>query len=377
MALGRLTACKSLLETKGLDALLVTSPASVFYLSGFLRTPSPRDYLRPIAMLLTREGLPELFVPTVERTIAERRDWGGITHGYTPDGANAGSKISESLARKMARSVGVERESLPMAIAEALRTQLHDAGLVDITRDLESLWWVKSDEEVTYIERAAQLCSVGYQAALRALEEHAAELVAKGRGDCAIFEAAAQDFPQNRIQVISGVIAGERTAAAGAHEVPTGRVPQPGEVIFLGWCVSCEGYWAMISRTIVWQPSESLKRIQERLEVAKQAALKTLRPGVEGGEIYRVAIDALNSMNDPPISSVFVGRGIGAITGESPMLEAECRIRLQPGMALWIGPEIYGAFGGFGAIDTLVITSNSYRILTQAATAIARQKISS
>lgn len=352
-------ACRTLLDSGDFDAVLVTSPASVFYLSGFLASV----YLRPVAVLFLREQLPQLFVPHIERPMADKLAWDGIVHDYIGDVGQATAAIGAVIEKAGIQYVGFEGEFMAAVMARGL-TEIYGAQFVDITNAIQHLWWVKSQSAIALIQRAGWLCTAGFREASIAIAADQPEIVAKGRGDCAILDAAARHFPDNRIQLYSNVISGERVVAGGGHDLPYGRNPVKGDPVFHVWAVNCEGYWALLSRTThMGEPSDEERRIQDLVETAKVAALKVVRPGLAGADVFQAAASVLRS-EEIPQTSIYVGRGIGAKMGESPVLDAECRVLLEAGMVLRIGPEIFGPFGGFGSTETVLVTLGGYRILT-------------
>jgi Xaa-Pro dipeptidase len=274
--------------------------------------------------------------------------------------------MAESLQQRGFRRVGIEPNALSMLLADGLRDAVPGIEMVDISSALEPLWWVKEEAEVVQARRAASLCVTGFAEAQRALEEGEAELIAKGRGDRAIFESAAHRFPGCRIQLFSNVISGARTAAGGGHDLPTGRTPEQGDLVFQVWAVNCEGYWALMSRTMqVGAVRDNIQVLFRAVHEAKLAALGRIRPGVTLAQIHEAAISRIPNSLDRSSVVVSVGRGVGAGIGEGPIIDAATPLPLQPGMLLRLGPEIFGPFGAIGFIDTVLVTEEGPEILSQ------------
>jgi len=263
------------------------------------------------------------------------------------------------------RKVGFEAEFMSAIMAEGL-VSTFGVRLVDITSAIEHVWWVKSENSIALMQRAGWLCTIGFREASTAISEHQPETVAKGRGDYAVLHAAARHFSDNRIHLYSNVISGERVSAGGGHDLPYGRIPVDGDQVFHVWAVNCDGYWALLSRTTyIGEPKVETRRLYHMVEAARGAALNVVKPGVMGMNIFEAVAWTLRSEKIPK-SSIYAGRGIGARMGESPALDAESRVPLQAGTVLRIGPEVFGSFGSLGATDTVLVTLDGYKILTDA-----------
>lgn len=355
----RVDDCRRLLEERDLDVLVVTSPASVFYLTGFLVSA----YTRLVAVVLVRGERPRLVVPVIEGPIADRLAWDGVIVQYSGDGREAHELIIAALGKINPRSIGAELDAIPLALAEDLRRHLDTATLKDVSSFLEPLWWNKAPAEITYIRHAGELCELAVRRAQEAINVGDPELIAKAEGDHVALSAAAHWYPDERIQLFSNVITGARTRAGGGHDLPTGRQPQSGDLAFYVWAVNAEGYWALMSRsTVSGELTPNVQDATRRVEAAKQAALKSVRPGTEIATVFNAAATAMGP--SVPQLTFSVGRGIGARMGETPVIVADGRVQLEAGMVLRLGPEIFGEFGAIGMIDTVAVTDDGCDVLT-------------
>lgn len=356
----RVEECRRLLEERKLDALLFASPASVFYLTGFLVSA----YTRLVAAFLMRGERPRLIVPAIESPIAERLAWDGDVIQYLGDGREAHEAIAAGLGKIRARTIGVELNAIPLALAEDLRHRLGGSALTDASPYVEPLWWKKDSAEVTYISHAGEISAAAVRRAQEAIDAGEPELAAKAEGDHTALSLAAQRYPDERVQLFSNVVTGSRTIAGGGHELPTGRRPVSGELAFYVWAVNVEGYWALISRsTTIGAPSPAVLDIIRRVEAAKQAALQSVRARATTAAVFQAAAAGFGSR--VPQMTFSVGRGIGAGMGETPVIEADGRHQLEPGMVLRLGPEVFGAFGAIGMIDTIAVTDDGCSVLTE------------
>lgn len=353
----RLEALEALLADCQLDALLLTTPSSVHYVSGFLVSL----HTRPVAVLVARGEAPVLIIPAIERPIADALLWPGEVLDYGDNGF-AETLITVS-SRLRVRSIGIEADMFPVSLDRIIRRRQAELDFIDVTESLDRIWWVKDAAEVEAMRQAGLLCCQALDQAQTAFDGGEAELVGKAEGDRAALLTAVRRDPAARVQIFSNVVSGVRTRAGGGHDLATGRRPQSGDLIFFVWAVCWNGYWALISRTgEVGSVPPVIKSLHQRVRDAKRAVLEVLRPGTPLAAVFTRAFDAIR-----PEASwiVSVGRGIGARMGESPVIAPGNATPLQPGMVLRLGPEVFGPFGAIGMIDTIAITQDGYDILTR------------
>jgi Xaa-Pro aminopeptidase len=322
-------------------------------------------YTRPVLLLLERGEPPRLIIPTVERPIAERLPWGGAVLDYAGDAGAAASLVAEVLAERKPRSMAADVQAMPAALLDRLRSGLPGTSIQDASEPIESLWWTKGPAELEAIRHAGALCATAVGRAREAIAAGESELAAKAEGDRAVLTGAAQRHPDERVHLFSNVITGSRTTAGGGHDLPTGRRPRQGDLVFYLWAVNCEGCWALMTRsTFMGDPGSDVREIARRVEQAKGAALGRLRAGAAAAAVFEAAASAMGQ--HPAMRTISVGRGIGAQMGETPAIAADSAVPLRAGMVLRLGPEVFGPFGAIGMIDTVAVTDQGYEVLTAA-----------
>ena len=130
-----------------LDVLLVSSPESIYYLSGVVCEPLER----PLFLLVRRSGLPAFLVPALEcdhvRAAANVDRVEAYREYPAPPGQGWGEKLHEMLDG--ARQMGIE-PSLRVELADGLSRYSPRAEPL-----VERLRAVKSPAEIEMIRRAA------------------------------------------------------------------------------------------------------------------------------------------------------------------------------------------------------------------------------
>jgi Xaa-Pro dipeptidase len=212
-------------------------------------------------------------------------EWGG----YDPAAKLAARLRELGVTRGRAGLVGVNAKfsmGMPYAHHARLRAELPELELVDVTGHFQHLRMVKSEEEIAWLRRAAELTDRG----MLALAEGArpgmtdVELVA-------LAEAAyrpAGGIP--RIMFLRSMAMDDPNGCLPAQN-PSRRTIQAGDVIITEFSASYWGYTGQIQRP-VFVGAEPTAEWQELFDVALasyEAIRGVLRPGTTEAEVIEAA----------------------------------------------------------------------------------------
>ena len=166
----RLQRVQTSMAEKGLDALLLFSPHNVFYLSG-MDSENLFDYQ---CLLVLPDSDPVLIISHFEKACSENSCWLESVRVYGPfeDPINA-TIDSVREAKLQSGSLGLERRSRGLSVDfyEKLRSGLDGATLSDGFGPVEESRLVKSEAEIAYMRRAAQLTDLGVNAGYEAMAQ--------------------------------------------------------------------------------------------------------------------------------------------------------------------------------------------------------------
>lgn len=345
----------------GIDALVVTGPENIFYLTG-QQTPG---YYTFQALVLPAEGDPVFVIRQLEyfNFIANTfiSDAEVYQDGEEPVGFLVAIIEKRGLASKR---VAIDKRGwfLPIAVYETLQARLgtiHDgAGVV------EKLRAVKSPLEVEKLEKAASYVDAGMTAGLATVRTGATEndLVA-AMMQAAI--AAGSEYMGMEPLVSSG----PRTGVP--HGTWRRRKIEDGDPAFLEMAACHDRYHAALMRSAwVGTPPREAVDMMKTCQEALQVALDTIRPGV-ACEVPHIAcqkvIDAAGyTENFRKRLGYSVGISFAPDWGEGAILSLNAGVKteLQPGMTFHLPPalRIYGRFT-VGVSETIVVTETGYRAL--------------
>ena len=212
-------------------------------------------------------------------------EWGG----YAPAERVAARLREIEADRRRVGLVGINAKfsmGMPYAHYLALREELPGAELVDVTAAFQRLRIVKSDEEIGWLRRAAELTD----SAIRAVAEAArpgtteVELVAAGEA------AYRADGGMPRIMFLRSMAMDDPTGCLPAQN-PSLRRLEPGDVVITEFSASYWGYTGQIHRPIFVEsePTPAWQRLFDVALAAYEAMVRAVRTGGNEADAVRAA----------------------------------------------------------------------------------------
>jgi Xaa-Pro aminopeptidase len=357
----RLQRCGELMEQDRLDALLLTKPANMAYLTGDGRlcayamiTPQGR-----VALGVPQTDVADVKALAYAEEIAGFEDEVGMIHSIAHHFEHFG--IREG-------AVGLEFTFLTQSMMGML-THPHakPAGIQvkNATHVLSTLRLVKEPAEIERIAAAAQVAVAGMKAAIGAVKAGLTESQIAAEGEYAMRQAGAEEFWR------SYVCSGPRTSIA--HGLPTSRRLQPGDLVMIDLHPIVNGYSADICRTVcVDQPTAAQHAAYDLYLQAQQATIARVKAGVAMGELEETMHSTLKAAGHgehvfgPPI------HGVGIEFEEAPLPAGHAFFHgeaapppLEAGIVLAIGNcGLYTGPWGVRVEDTVVIGAGGPTVLT-------------
>jgi Xaa-Pro aminopeptidase len=331
-----------------IDALLVSAPPNVRYLSGFtgdngllLVTPDSQTLFTDPRFTIQAAEECTCEVKTVTKTplhhaaiqTIRRRRWKRI--GFE------GSRMLYEMYRRL-------DESLPKG-----------AKLKPIGPVIEKLRMIKTDAEIARIRRSVLTNSEAFEKATRSIRPGARESAIAAEIEYHMRKLGAQKAAFETIVAI-----GSRTALP--HAQPTARKLGNDELLLIDMGACQDGYMSDMTRVLfMGRPSRRLRGMYNAVLKAQLAAIDAVRPGVTAAHVDGAARRVLETEG---LGKEFVhstGHGLGLEIHEGPRLGRLDKTKLEPGMAITIEPGAYiRDFGGIRIEDTVLVTKHGCEILT-------------
>ncbi|MBX3141668.1 MAG: aminopeptidase P family protein [Trueperaceae bacterium] len=331
------------LRAAGADALLVTNPPNVRYLSAF---SAPEDG----AVLLTQDAVT---LYTDARYTTQAGQEVAIQIEVVPS-------IDEAVADKLAgRRLAVEGEHMTLGRNRAIARRLGSEP-VAVDGFFTALRTVKSEREVAALREAARVTDEAFSAALAMMGPGVREIEVALCLESAMRLAGAEGSAFDII-VASG------TRGAMPHGVASQKELAAGELVTLDFGAVVNGYHADMTRTVaVGAVGAEERRLFEAVLEAQEASLAALAPGRTGREIDAVARAALARHGLEEYFTHSLGHGTGLVIHEEPRLSKKSDTVLQPGMIVTVEPGVYlPGFTGLRIEDLAVITSDGHEVLSR------------
>jgi Xaa-Pro aminopeptidase len=390
------------LQRLEIDACMVTTPANIFYTTGFfspvvnlsfrlMGTDTaliPADPSLEPALMTSDFAAPAARAATsiedirTYRMWVENRDLDVITG---PSGGDARisrppqwdpDEIDEtvtSILEERGLSAGTIGIDLRYVYADSLfRLQQNnpECQFVDVTGMLYGLRAIKHPQEIEMHRNAARLFEAGLRRAINEAREGQSAQAIKYNYQAGALEAAMADpglstghggefqSAYGFISAGTGSSFGDdgfdgRYAAGGLHS---------GDLIKFDCGVAVGGFYSDCGRTFAFgRPSAEQRRVHDALAEAHAAAREIMRPGTPISALYQAADDVMRARGFPGYSRGHYGHSIGLDTfvEEPPFISANEHSELQPGMLLCLETPYYSASTGSYQIEDMILITES------------------
>lgn len=269
----RLQALRQRMAERLLDAVVITDPENLMYLTDYQTT----GYSFFQALVVPLEDDAFMITRKMEESNVHARTWVDKTRPY-PDTGDAIQMLVESL-REFGlgnKSIGYERNSYYFAAyhQDSIHTTYLDGRLFDCFGIVEEGRICKSGHEIKIMQRAAAATEAGMRAGFEATAAGVTENEIGAAISSAMFRAGGEPPA-----VLPYVTSGPRTMIG--HATWEGRTVQPGEHVFLevGGCYR-RYHTAMMRTVVLGELSPSMRHAQERMRQALHELKEVLRPGM-------------------------------------------------------------------------------------------------
>jgi Xaa-Pro dipeptidase len=359
---------QTIMDARGFDALLLTTPQNVRYFTGF-DSQFWESPTRPWFVVVPRTGapiavIPEIGAPEMALTwIKDIRTWPAPRP--EDDGLSLVASTIGGLARKFGK-IGAElgREmALRMPLIEFL--QLRDRLGSSIEDGSPCLWeirMVKTAAEIDHIHYICRLASDAYEALPGEITigESEREVVRKLRIDIARRGADATPF----MPAISGP-GGVAQIVCGPHD----RKIQEGDILFIDTGSTFDGYFCDFDRNYaVGKVSDGVHKVHEALWLATEAGIAAAVPGAKTDDVWRAMARIIEDAGAIGNNVGRLGHGLGLQLTEPPSHRLGDGTVILENMVLTIEPGMEYAPGKMIVHEeNIAVTKEGPRLLTRRA----------
>lgn len=351
----RLARLRTLLDARGLDALLVTQEHNRRYLSGFTGSNGTLLISQDEAYLATdfrywEQAEQQAVGFTVLRAPRLLSEWfGGFVAPY------GGKRVGFEAAHV---SVATHREfrELISTLPAGQRPEL-----VPVTGVVEELRQIKEREEIVALERAVALGDAAFA--------HVAARVEPGWTERQVAWEIEKYIREHGGDGVSfpTIVAGGPWGAM-PHARARDAVLQQGEGVVIDMGALLDGYCSDMTRTIfLGEPDGQFRAIYDIVLTAQLTAEELIEAGMTGDVAHRLAHRVIEQAGYGEAFGHGLGHGIGLQVHEAPWLRPTSTDTLRDGMVFSVEPGIYlSGWGGVRIEDLVVLENGRCRVLTKA-----------
>jgi Xaa-Pro aminopeptidase len=349
----RLKSLRQKFNSQGIDALWVSQPDNLYYLSGceglegyLLITESQSIMVTDFRYIEQAERQSPHC--NVFRTAGKMADW-----------------LPRCFAGSPCRRLGFESSHLPFAaynqIAGILEKDQINVELVPVEGLVDSLRTVKEPDEIKNIQRAARITDAVYDHVDKILHPGMTEKELAWEIEKFMRDNGSQPVPFELI-----VAAGPNSALP--HAKPSDYVIQAGQPIVIDIGSKVNYYGSDLTRTVcIGTPDDTYRKVYNIVLEAQLTAIAQIKPGMTGSEADAVARRVIAQAGYGEAFGHSLGHGIGLVTHEKPTLSPNSTEVLTEGMVFTVEPGIYiSGWGGVRIEDDVVIENNKLRVISSA-----------
>ncbi|RIK44952.1 MAG: aminopeptidase P family protein [Chloroflexi bacterium] len=348
----RWDAVRAALPPAGLDALCVTAPLRLEWLSG-----ADGSGMWPDPLILA-PGQPVTLV--VRRYEEDRvRTTGRVERIVSYFGEDDALDVWAETLREMgldSARLGLELDCWGLAPRDVseLQRRLPRLTVLDASRIAGDVMDVKSDEELAVMRAAAAYADIGMQAFFGALHAGALESDVAATTLAAMRAAGSEPMPFG-----ATILLGQNSAVP--HGASGTTRLQPGDVAFAEFGGVCHGYCAGLVRSAVLGNNPAAEALYAVARRALEAGLGAIRPGATTGAVDAAVRGVVTAAG---YAAAFRHRsgyaiGLGWQDRGNTSLKPGGSTILRPGMTLHLPVNLF-AQGEFcvGCSETVLVTSD-------------------
>lgn len=351
-----------------LDALLVTDPSNVYYLTGYQTFGNAQQFLvvpqdePPVFVLRELESALVAYMTSIPDVVSFADSEPLL------DALRRGCR-----SRRRLRTVGVElgSGSLPVSLHNAIVAEFPEWVVSDGNQIVERCRTVKSPAEHALCRESARITDLGMSAAIDACVLGGSENTVASAAAAAMLTGGSEWFANDPI-----VTAGGRSAIP--HTTFCRRRLDDGDPVILEMSASFFRYFAPLMRTaVIGHASDKVLELHETCELALTAAIEALRPGVTSGHVHMAAQRVIDDRGHTDHFRKRLGYsvGVGMSTwneGHLFDLKAGDERLVEAGMVVHMPPALRlpGEFG-VGVSETAIVTETGCEVLSTLPRAVA------
>lgn len=336
------------MERKRVDALYISNPPNVRYLSGFSTPVDGKVVVTQTSVRLFTDF--RYIVQTEEECFVPVTIW---------KGKERLSHVKRHLNRLKVETLGIEAEHTSVGMLRTLKSAF-DCRIKQTNGLVDEMRAVKAPEEIERIRKAAEVNDLAFKHMLGFLKPGQTEIDVTLELEWYLRRNAA-------FELAFDVIAAAGPNGAKPHAHPGNRKIKNNELLTLDFGSVWQGYRSDMTRTVGFgHPGRELKKMYHTVLDAQVAGVEAIRPDITGQHVDRVSRKIIKDAGYHKYFGHSLGHGVGLEIHERPRLAPHSKDILAPNMVVTVEPGIYVPnFAGVRIEDLVLVTETGKDVLSQ------------
>jgi Xaa-Pro aminopeptidase len=339
------------LKSEGFDGILLIKDSNIRYMSGYTGADSYVIISETARAFITDSRYTEQ---------AEAECTGFEVIKWRHPAAGLEETIQGVCSKHGIKKLAFERDKMTYDLFERLSNGMKSIELIPSSGLVEGIRYVKCQEEIENIRRAAEIADNAFDEVLKYIRVGVSEKDIERELQYLIKKKGADDigFP-----II--VASGKRSSLP--HAIPSDKRIESGDFITLDFGAMVNGYRSDMTRTIiVGEPTDKQKEIYDIVKAAQAAGEQAIKAGVQGSVPDDSARGYISQAGYGDNFGHGLGHGVGLDIHEEPFMSTRCEKILQIGNVITVEPGIYiPDWGGVRIEDTVLVKEDGIEILTK------------
>ena len=347
-----------ILQSAGLDSLILNPGPSLIYLTGLHFHLSER----PVLVFFMPGKIPMIVLPELEQEKLKHLSFEIQSFPYGEDPSQWGIVLRNAVqsAKLGSKRIGVEPRQLRLLEFRLLSGAEPKAEIISAEDSVSKLRMYKDQTELSAMLKAVDIAQKALNATLSHIKFGVTERELAAELTLQLIHAGCDP------QVPFAPIVSSGPNAANPHATPSDRKLSPGDLLVIDWGASYEGYFSDITRTFaIGNLEPECVQIAKIVLEANSAGRRSAKPGIAAEVVDKAARAVIDAAGYGKYFTHRTGHGLGMEGHEDPYIRTGNLMLLEPGMTFTIEPGIYlPGRNGVRIEDDVVITPSGVECLT-------------